>query len=189
MRHIGILGGTFDPPHMGHLVVAEEVRVELDLDEVLLMPSQEPPHKHTAAASNHDRAQMVRKAITGNPCLNLETIELKRSGKSYTYDTIKLLTDKYPQVRFYFVVGADMVEYLPHWKHIDKLVEMVQFVGVRRNGFDLESTYPILEVDSPLIDISSTRIKKRLACGKSIRYLVPDGVHTYIKENRLYEER
>ncbi len=87
---------------------------------------------------------------------------MDRSGKSYTYDTIKLLTDKHPEVRFYFVIGADMVEYLPHWKHIDELMDMVRFVGVKRNGFELETTYPIIEVDIPLIDISSTDIKTGL---------------------------
>ncbi|TMN21020.1 nicotinate-nucleotide adenylyltransferase [Lentibacillus cibarius] len=189
MKHVGILGGTFDPPHIGHLIVAEEVRVALELDEVWLMPSSEPPHKQTAAANGEQRVKMAKNAIIGNHYFKVNTIEMSRSGKSYTYDTIKLLMDEHPDISFYFIIGADMVEYLPHWKQIDELMEMIQFVGVKRKGFRLESDYPIIEIDIPLIDISSTDVKKRLASGRSIKYLVPESVETFIKENHLYEER
>ncbi|GAA0442909.1 nicotinate-nucleotide adenylyltransferase [Lentibacillus halophilus] len=189
MKYVGLLGGTFDPPHIGHLIVAQEVRETLGLDEVWFMPSQQPPHKQRAAAKAPDRAEMVRRAIAGNGYFHISTVEMDRTGKSFTYDTIILLMEKHPNVCFYFVIGADMVEYLPNWKHIDKLMEMVQFVGVKRNGFNIKSTYTVTEVDTPLINISSTDIKMRIGRGQSIRYLVPEGVKNYIKENHLYEER
>src|SRR5699024_3722169 len=122
MRRIGILGGTFDPPHIGHLIIAEEVRAAQNLDEVWFIPSYEPPHKHRAFVDSADRVEMVKRAIAGNPYFSINTIEVNRLGKSYTFDTMKLLKEENPDASFYFIIGADMVEYLPHWKYIDKLI-------------------------------------------------------------------
>ncbi|QKY69517.1 nicotinate-nucleotide adenylyltransferase [Lentibacillus sp. CBA3610] len=189
MKHIGILGGTFDPPHIGHLMIAEEVRESMDLDEVWFMPSHEPPHKQKAVAETLDRVEMAERAVAGNPHFKVETIEVNRLGKSYTFDTMKLLKKEHPDAVFYFIIGADMVEYLPRWHHIAELVNMVRFIGVKRKGYDLKSEYQVTEVDAPLIEISSTEIKRRLAHNRSIIYMVPEKVENYLKEKQLYEDR
>lgn len=187
MKSIGILGGTFNPPHMGHLLIAEYVREELKLDEIWFIPTNEPPHKATTHITFEQRVEMLSGAIEDNPPFAINMIEITRPGKSYTIDTIKELKREYPTYTFYFIIGADMVEYLPHWSRIDELINEVDFVGVNRTGFKLESQYQVLTVDVPLIDISSSLIRQRFASGKSIKYLVPNKVFSYIKENRLYE--
>ncbi|WP_010531057.1 nicotinate-nucleotide adenylyltransferase [Lentibacillus jeotgali] len=189
MKRIGILGGTFDPPHMGHLLIAEEVREELDLDGIWFIPSYEPPHKQQARVDSKARVEMVERAISGNSYFRINTIEVNRLGKSYTFDTMKALNDEHPDAEFYFIIGADMVEYLPHWKHIDALLDLVTFVGVKRKGYELKANYSILEVDVPLIELSSTDIRQRVLEHKSVRYMVTSGVEAYLKEKRLYEER
>ncbi|PLR93792.1 nicotinate-nucleotide adenylyltransferase [Bacillus sp. T33-2] len=187
MKKIGILGGTFNPPHIGHLVIANEVLFSLRLDEIWFMPNQQPPHKHkTAGATNGDRYAMVNLAIQGHPCFRTEPVELKRSGPSYTYETMKILKEMYDDHEFFFIIGADMVEYLPKWYKIDQLIKMVTFVGVRRPDYSHVTDYPILNVDTPMLDISSSMIRKRLEQGTTIRYLVPEPVRMYIKENGLY---
>lgn len=189
MKHIGILGGTFNPPHMGHLVIAEQVRETLQLEEIWFTPSSKPPHKQEASISGEDRAIMLRKAIQGNPAFKMNTVELDRLGKSYSFDTMKLLVSNNPNCTFYFIIGADMVEYLPHWKSIEKLVNLVTFVGVKRTGYQLESDYSILEVEIPLLEISSSNLRERMVNNVSVKYLIPESVETYIKEKRLYEKR
>lgn len=186
MRRVGILGGTFDPPHLGHLIIAEEVRCELKLDEIWFMPANEPPHKKQATTSAKDRVNMLQYTIEGNPYFKINTTELNRPGKSYTIDTIRFLKIQHPDIEFYFIIGGDMVEYLPKWKDIDQLIELVTFVGVKRTGFTIETDYPILIVDVPTIDISSTMIRKRLKENKTVTYFLKTTVYTYIKENGFY---
>ena len=132
-KQIGILGGNFNPVHNAHLVVADQVRQQLGLDQVLLMPEYEPPHvdKKETIDEKH-RLKRLELAIEGIEGLGIETIELERKGISYTYDTMKLLTEQHPDTDYYFIIGADMVDYLPKWCRIDELVELVQFVGVQR---------------------------------------------------------
>jgi nicotinate-nucleotide adenylyltransferase len=186
-KKIGILGGTFDPPHLGHLIIANEVLDQLGLDELKFMPNQEPPHKtRNSKTKPADRLKMLELAIRDHPQFSLETIELERPGRSYTYDTMMELKRKRPGDEYYFIIGADMVEYLPHWHRIDDLIKLVQFVGASRPHFTLESAYPILYVDVPQVDISSTLIRERIKSGKSVKYLLPDKVIHYIEENRLY---
>ncbi|WP_042146041.1 nicotinate-nucleotide adenylyltransferase [Paucisalibacillus sp. EB02] len=189
MKRIGILGGTFDPPHIGHLIIAQEVLDSLQLEEVWFIPTYEPPHKHEARLQVKNRIEMLQLALAGNGLFQLNTIEVKRAGKSYTYDTMITLKEQYPDSDFYFIIGADMVEYLPKWYKIDELINLVSFVGVKRTGYTLETMYPITEVNIPLVDISSTLIRKRLRENKSIQYLVPDSVHTYIKEHGFYVQK
>lgn len=189
MRRIGILGGTFDPPHLGHLIIAEEVRLALGLEEIWFIPSQEPPHKNNAFTSAVTRVEMVQKAIEGNSYFKLNTIEVDRLGRSYTSDTLKLLKNEHPDDSFYFIIGADMVEYLPKWYNINELLEMVSFVGVKRIGSELETPYPIKMVDIPYMEISSTMIRERICKSSSVKYYLPEAVIRYIKEKRLYEER
>ncbi|WP_419884210.1 nicotinate-nucleotide adenylyltransferase [Peribacillus sp. B-H-3] len=188
MKKIGILGGTFDPPHISHLIVANEVLHALSLDEVRFMPNHIPPHKvKTHEVSDEDRLSMLHHAISGNPFFSVEEIEMKRKGTSYTYDTIKLLIEKEPECEFYFIIGGDMIEYLPKWHRIRELLEMVTFVGVKRPGYSEATSYPVTMVEIPQMFISSSLIRGKIKKGSPIQYLLPDSVVSYIKENGLYE--
>src|SRR5699024_5904449 len=189
MKKIGILGGTFDPPHIGHFIIADEVKHKMGLDEIWFIPTNEPPHKKRAASSNEHRLEMLRRATEQTEYFKVNTIEMERIGRSYTIDTIDELKGKYPDALFYFIIGADMVEYLPNWKRIDELIRKIQFVGVNRPGFAAETDYPVKMVDCPLIDISSTEIRKRVGEHLPVNFLLPKEAVEYIKEQRLYERR
>ena len=186
MKNIGILGGTFDPIHIGHLLMAEEVYKQLQFDEIWFIPSYTPPHKADATIAGEHRLKMVELAIQDNDHFRVLDIELTRKEKSYTIHTIQELKQLYPSNQFYFIIGADMVEYLPNWYKIDELVKMVQFVGVKRPGYERKTIYPIIEADVPQIDISSTVLRNRLNNGELPRYWLPEKVRDYIRENRLY---
>ncbi|WP_040207907.1 nicotinate-nucleotide adenylyltransferase [Neobacillus jeddahensis] len=187
MKKVGILGGTFDPPHYGHLLIANEVLSALQLDEIWFMPNHEPPHKKKQeSVMDEDRLQMLKLAIAGNPDFVIQPIELERIGPSYTADTMKILNHDYPDHQFFFIIGADMIEYLPKWHKIDELVQHVQFVGVERPSYSRQTDFPVLYVDVPAIDISSSMIRDRVRFGKTVRYLLPDPVIDYIEEKHLY---
>lgn len=184
---IGILGGTFNPIHNGHLIMAQAVGEQLGLDRVYFMPDNLPPHIDPKGAIDpKKRVSMVAAAIHDNPLFALELIEIRRGGVSYTLDTMRALKKAHPNTDYFFIVGADEVNYLPKWHDIDELCKLVTFVGVKRRGYAPTSKYPIVWVDAPLIDISSSRIRERVAAGRSIRYLVPDAVRAYIKKEGLY---
>lgn len=186
-KQVGILGGTFNPVHIAHLITADQVGKALGLETVALMPSNQPPHqdeKKTIDASH--RLRMLELALADNPLLTIEPIELQRAGKSYTYDTMKLLTEQNSDTDYYFIIGGDMVEYLPKWYKIDELMQMVNFVGVRRPNYATETPYPIIWIDVPLMDVSSTQLRKKIAQGCSVNYLVPPNVVNYIQEKGLY---
>ncbi|MDY4001744.1 MAG: nicotinate-nucleotide adenylyltransferase [Streptococcus orisratti] len=187
-KQIGILGGNFNPVHNAHLVVADQVRQQLGLDQVLLMPEYQPPHvdKKETIDEKH-RLKMLELAIDGVEGLGIETIELERKGISYTYDTMKLLIEKNPDVDYYFIIGADMVDYLPKWYKIDELVKMVQFVGVQRPKYKAGTSYPVIWVDVPLMDISSSMIRHFITEGRTPNYLLPKTVLDYIREEGLYQ--
>ncbi|WP_078552748.1 nicotinate-nucleotide adenylyltransferase [Bacillus alkalicellulosilyticus] len=190
MKRIGILGGTFDPPHYGHLLIAEEVRKELTLDEVWFMPSHIPPHKiRNDLSSSEDREKMVTLAIEDNQHFILSTIELERKGRSFTIDTMRQLTKDHPTASFYFIVGGDMVDQLDNWVEIEQLLTLVTFVGLRRPKYNSDSPYKknIIEIDVPQLDISSSLIRERKRDGKNIKYLIPESVRKYICERGLYE--
>jgi len=188
LKKVGIFGGTFDPPHNGHLLMANEVLQSLKLSEIWFMPNQIPPHKLQESISpSYHRLNMLKLATEGNEAFKIETIELERSGPSYTYDTMVLLKERYTNIQFYFIIGADMIEFLPKWYKIDELIQLIQFVGVKRPGYSVKTPYSILEVEVPQFDVSSTIIRHRIKNGHSIDYLVPDSVIQYIKENQLYE--
>ncbi|WP_066257735.1 nicotinate-nucleotide adenylyltransferase [Neobacillus drentensis] len=187
MLKVGILGGTFDPPHNGHLLIANEVLSTLQLDEIWFLPNQEPPHKKKSESiSNEDRLQMLELAIGGNDAFRVETIELHRQGPSYTVDTMKMMNNQYPNHQFFFIIGADMIEYLPKWHKIDELIKLVQFVGVERPSYSSQTDYPVLYVDVPALDVSSSMIRDRVKNGKTVRYLLPDSVIQFIEEKHLY---
>lgn len=186
---IAILGGTFDPPHYGHLIIAEEVLDACSFDEVWFMPSPTPPHKMEEKITDSDhRIEMVKRAISGNERFRICLFEFKREGPSYTYDTMKALMRKYPEHHFSFLIGADMVEYLPKWHRVDELVQIVSLIGVGRPGFSLHSPYGkfIREVEVPEIEISSSFLRKRFEENGNTRYFLPDQVREYIKEKGLY---
>lgn len=186
-RQVGILGGNFNPVHNAHLVVADQVRQQLGLDAVYLMPEYQPPHvdKKETIDQAH-RLEMLKRAIAGIDGLAIETIELERQGISYTYDTMKLLTEKNPDTDYYFIIGGDMVEYLPKWHRIDELIELVQFVGVQRPRYKAGTSYPIIWVDVPLMDISSSMVRDFIKAGRAPNYLLPHEVLDYIEEKGLY---
>ncbi len=187
-RKVGILGGTFNPIHNGHLIIAEQVLDRLGLDEVRFMPDANPPHvdRKFAIDARH-RVTMIAGSIRDNPHFFIEMEEIIRGGISYTVDTMEKLTKQHPENDYYFIIGGDMVAYLPKWHDIDKLINLVHFVGVRRTGFPQTSNYPIIWVDVPYIQISSSNIRQRIHQRHAIKYLVPDFVEKYIKENHLYE--
>lgn len=188
-RTVGILGGGFNPVHMGHLIMADQVLHQLGLDEFYLMPSYESPHvDKKEVIDGHHRVEMLKLAVDSNPDLNLELTEIHRKGKSYTYDTMKQLIENNPETMYYLVIGGDMVEYLPTWYRIDELMEMVQFVAIKREGFKAESPYPLIWIDAPLIDISSTMIRQKIRSQCSVKYLLPDNVIDYISKEGLYQD-
>lgn len=159
-KQIGILGGNFNPIHNAHLVVADQVRQQLGLDQVLLMPEFKPPHVDAKETIDEKhRLRMLELAIEDVEGLAIETCELERQGISYTYDTMLYLTEQHPDVDYYFIIGADMVDYLPKWHRIDELVKLVQFVGVQRPKYKAGTSYPVIWVDLPLMDISSSMIR------------------------------
>src|SRR5699024_6236300 len=186
MKKIGILGGTFDPPHLGHLMVASEVKHALQLDEIWFIPTNKPHHKREATHRNTHRLNMLAHAIKDTSYFKVNDIEMKRQGKSYTIDTIQMLQEQYRDNQFYFIIGADMVEYLPKWYRIDDLIELVQFVGVRRKNYELNTNYPVLEVSIPTMEISSADIRNRIQHSKPFKYFVTTSVYHYIKEENLY---
>ncbi|WP_456279360.1 nicotinate-nucleotide adenylyltransferase [Bacillus sp. AK128] len=188
MKKIGILGGTFDPPHNGHLLIAYEVLHALALDEIWFMPAHVPPHKQGDLISKTEhRLHMVEQAISGHNRFKVEKIELEREGSSYSYDTIKLLKEQYAEDELYFIIGGDMIEYLPKWHKIDELVKMITFVGVGRTGYSTKSNYPIVCIETPLFEVSSSLIRDRIKKGGNTELLLPASVKKYIEEQRIYE--
>lgn len=192
---IGIMGGTFDPVHLGHLIAAEQARVEIGLDEVWFMPAAVPPHKTNAPkATVSQRWEMTGRAIHHHEKFRVNDLEIRRGGTSYTIDTVKELRRLHPDIDFYYIIGADMVQYLPKWHQIELLAANVTFIGLRRPGFairlDLLARYigeRVILVSMPLIDISSTDIRELRKNRRSIRFLVPETVYAYIEEHGLYE--
>jgi len=194
----GIIGGTFDPVHIGHLIAAEYARVKLGLTEVLFMPAGKPWFKaNKKITSAEHRVEMVRLAISTNPYFKLCTIETERIGPSFTIDTMTELADKKEIVNPYFIIGSDSLEGYPFWKEPVKLLKLCQLVVVSRSGStlidlsSLEVVVPglldnITSLDMPVIDISSSGIRRKIAQKESICYLVPAEVQQYIVKYMLY---
>ena len=200
-RKIGVLGGTFDPIHLGHLIMAEDIREKLGLGEVLFIPAGRPwlklKEEKPISAADH-RLAMVRLAVASNPHFKVSTMEIDRPGLSYSIDTILELKAKPGAgAEIYFIVGPDALAEFPKWKEPAQLMGICQVVGIGRPKHTqvdlrkLERSVPgasqrIVLVDVPQIEISSTDIRRRVAQGLSIRYLVPEAVEKYIAEHRLY---
>ncbi len=190
-KRVGILGGTFNPIHNGHLLIAEQAREQVGLDEVWFMPARIPPHKEDQGILTAEhRLRMVELAVADHPRFRATDIELKREGPSYTVDTLLLLHAEYPEHRFFFIVGGDMLQILPKWHRYEELKKLVHFIGISRPGsvFEAELLKPhVTFVEVPAWDISSTWIRDKARQAKSLRYLVPQAVESYIKEYKLYE--
>lgn len=190
MKKVGILGGTFNPPHIGHLIMANEVYHALNLDEVRFMPNAIAPHKIIDGdPTAMEREKMVEIAIAPYPQFKIEMIEIERGGVSYTYDTMVELLKREENTKFYFIIGGDMIDSLHTWYKIDELMELVQFVGIKRPGTLSETDYNVLMIDAPEINLSSTLIRNRLKTGQTIQFLLPDDVEHYIRKEGLYGTR
>lgn len=187
MSKIGIFGGTFNPPHIGHLIMANEVLQALNLDEVRFMPNAIPPHKaQQSDATSAQRLHLTELAIEGNRQFIIEPYEIKQGGISYSYDTLAALTKREPEHDFYFIIGGDQVDSLHTWYRIEDLLKLVTFVGVNRPGNKGMTSLPVLHVEAPLIDLSSTLIRQRLINNQAVTYLIPKQVERYIREEGLY---
>ena len=195
--NIGILGGTFDPIHIGHLIVAEEARIKLGFSEVLFVPAGQPWLKldRNISPAVH-RVEMVRRAISDNPNFKLYSLEVERPGPSYTVDTLTILRKQLgSEASLFFILGRDTLAGLPLWKEPQKLVQLCRLVVAPRLGSKdlkhLEAAIPglldkVIQLDMPIIGISSAEIRQRIAQGLTIRYLVPAEVEKYITEQKLY---
>ncbi|TLQ07735.1 nicotinate-nucleotide adenylyltransferase [Marinilactibacillus psychrotolerans] len=188
-RKIGILGGTFNPPHLGHLIIADQVRDQLGLEKIIFLPSANPPHaKGKTTIDAKHRVRMVEKAIELESQFELDFTEINRGGKSFTFDTIKSLTEQNPDIEYYFIIGADMVEDLPSWYKIDELVNLVQIVAVNRPQYSVETAFPLIFIDVPNIEISSSTIRQKISDQCSVKFLLPDKVLEYIEAEGLYHD-
>lgn len=191
--NIGIMGGTFDPLHIGHMLAAEAARDSYGLDEVWFMPSHIPPHKQQAGLTGEERLELVQAAVSDCGHFRILDWEVRRGGVSYTVETARRLKETYPGHRFHFIIGADMVEYLPKWREIGELTQLLTFIGVARPGTELNlGALPsgiadkVVIAEMPLIGISSTLIRERAAGGQSIRYMVPEPVYELIRRRGYY---
>lgn len=189
---IGIFGGTFDPIHTGHLILAERAREELDLDVILFMPARVPPHKvhGRKIASGNARLQMIRLAIESNPAFRVTELELEREGVSYTVDSLEEIHRRAPGSKLLLLMGSDNARDFASWRQPDRILELVA-IGVweRPGSYYWPEVYPDYipqKVSSPLIEISSTDIRNRVAAGGSIRYMTPDPVCDYIEQHGIY---
>jgi nicotinate-nucleotide adenylyltransferase len=198
---IGILGGTFDPIHYGHLAIAEEARAYLNLTEVLFLPAGQPWMKSDRSISPaQNRVAMITLALQTRPYFKLSTMEIEHQGPSYSVDSVaQLKTQAVAATDWYFILGWDNLSKIPHWKEPAKMVEMCFLVAVPRPGYDrpnvkkLEAIIPgiskkIILMDKPRVDISATDIRNKVAQGLSINGLVPEAVAQYIKEKGLYRK-
>lgn len=198
-ERLGLFGGTFDPPHIGHLILASEARSQLELTRLLWTVTPDPPHKQDQPITPLiHRLAMVRLAIQEDPAFELSAIELNRPGPHYTIDTIRLLAEQNPQAEIVPIIGGDSLNDLPTWHRPREIVYAAHWVGVmRRPGEEpdleeLERELPgirskIHYVDAPLLEIASREIRSRAAAGKPFRYYLPDLVYDYIEKHHLYQ--
>jgi nicotinate-nucleotide adenylyltransferase len=191
-RRVGIMGGTFDPIHHGHLVAASEVADRFALDEVVFVPTGRPWQKADVAVSAaEDRYLMTVIATASNPRFTVSRVDVDRVGPTYTIDTLRDLQNSYgPGTGLYFITGADALERILSWKDADEMFRLAHFVGVTRPGFELSAEHlpadTVSLVEVPAMAISSTACRARVAAGEPVWYLVPDGVVQYIAKRGLY---
>ena len=187
---IGMLGGTFNPPHLGHLALAEESLRRFELDKVVFIPAFIPPHKDVAyGVSSQDRMEMVRLAVAGEPTFEISTYEMDKEGISYSIESIEHFQEKYgPRAELFFLTGADSISVLSTWKEIDRILELTTFVVASRPGWRIEGPYEgkVKHLGIPEVDISSSMIRECVKDAKSIDGFVLPMVAEYIKKKGLY---
>lgn len=196
---LGIMGGTFDPIHYGHLVAAEMARSEFGLSKVLFIPTGKPPHKdRNDITASGLRFEMLEYAIQDNPEFDISTMELERKGRSYTVDSLRILSLAWPIHDLYFITGTDVLREIFSWREAKEILKMTQFIGVARPGFDAtdfrlevqqdhsEVQGRIHHLEVPALAISSTDIRARVKRGQPIRYLLPESVRQFIQQHGLY---
>jgi nicotinate-nucleotide adenylyltransferase len=199
MTRIGILGGTFDPPHIGHLILAEVARNSLDLDRVLWAVAADPPHKQGLSITPvAHRLKMVELAISGSRAFRVSLVDVERPGPHYTVDMLRILSGEYPGDDLIFIIGGDSLADLPHWHRPSELIEAARLAVLNRPTASID--WPTLEASipglrervtllhGPQIDVSGIDLRKRLRQRQSVRYLVPESVVSYIESNNLYRE-
>ena len=199
MNKVGIMGGTFNPIHFGHLFLAENAFEQLGLDKVLFMPSKNPPHKDKPdEITEQQRIDMISLAIIENPHFELSTFEMDREGMTYTADTMTILAKQHPDIEYYFIVGADSLFMMQKWVNPQIIFNLCTVVAANRDNADKELINQQVEylvksfgasivlIDMPSIQIASGIIRKRIATHKSVRYYLPDRVNEYISKNNLY---
>ena len=200
MQRIGVIGGTFDPIHYGHLAAAEEARVRVNLEKVLFSVAGLPPHKldEEVTPAEH-RLAMVQLGIFSNPDFELSRVDVDRSGPSYTVDTISILQEQWGQgAEMFFILGLDSLVEVPTWHQPERLIQLCHLVAVARPGFEvdmrqLEDSVPGISsrveiIGMPEVDISSSDLQRRVREGLPIRYQVPEEVERHIREHRLYQQ-
>ncbi len=187
MKKIGILGGTFNPPHIGHLILAEEAEEQLGLDKVFFIPTNKPPHKGEDQLNPRQRLRMTQLVTEDNPSFEALDIEIKRKGVSYTVDTLGQLQKKYPKSNLYLIIGSDLANSFDKWRQPDKIKKLAEVIAAPRKGIPLQARNQFKIIDITQIGISSSQIRKRLKKGRTIKYLVPKKVESYIKKNNIYK--
>ncbi|MGN7976132.1 nicotinate-nucleotide adenylyltransferase [Microbacterium sp. 22195] len=189
---IGVMGGTFDPIHHGHLVAASEVAHSFDLDEVVFVPTGEPWQKQNVSPSEH-RYLMTVIATASNPRFTVSRVDIDRDGPTYTIDTLRDLKAERPDAELFFITGADAVAQILSWRDHDELWDLAHFVAVSRPGHVLSTdglpTDDVSQLEVPALTISSTACRERVAEGQPVWYLVPDGVVQYIAKHHLYRSK
>lgn len=199
MLHLGILGGTFNPPHIGHLVMAQEALHQLGLDRVALMPVCAPPHKEIREDPGADvRAELCQLAVEGDERLEVSRLEVDRGGRSYTVDTLRELHDRDPEYALTFIVGGDVAQSLPNWREPEAVLDLARLAIAERDGVRREDVLRRIGpfgrpdridfYDMPRLDVASSAIRRRVAAGRPIRYLVPDLVAEAIAARGLYRQ-
>lgn len=201
MRKYGIMGGTFDPIHYGHLVIANEVLNLFNIDKIIFVPTGTPPHKSSKGlTSAYHRYMMTQFATMTHPLFDVSDYEISKDDISYTIDTLQYFYDTYPNSKFYFITGTDAVLDLATWKDPEGMMRIFTFIAVNRPGYIIENldvklreladryNGEIYAVNAPQLQISSTDIRKRIASEKPIKYLLPETVEQYIIKNKLYTE-
>lgn len=187
---IGVLGGTFDPPHIGHLIVAQDAWSALGLDRVLFMPAAVPPHKRGRVSTPPEvRLAMVEAACADDPRFEASDLEIRRGGTSYTVDTLRALKERDPQGALFFLVGADQFRELHTWRSPLEIARLAELVALSRPGFPIEEPrleLPYRRLDVTCVSVSATEIRRRVAAGEPIRYLVPPAVEAIIRARGLY---
>ncbi|MCL5674127.1 MAG: nicotinate-nucleotide adenylyltransferase [Candidatus Omnitrophica bacterium] len=192
-NNLGILGGSFDPPHIGHLVIAETSLQQFHLQKIIFIPSGIPSHKFLPVAGSFDRFKMVELAIEDNPRFEVADIEIRNTSVSYTYGTVLQIRKKFKNTALFFILGSDAFRIIDKWKNIASLSKEVTFLIASRNkksqktGTDFSFPLKYFIINNPFIDVSSSSIRNFCREKKSIRYLVPEKVRKYIERKRLYE--